>query len=110
MTLKTQMTSDLAVFYNDSEFAETVSYTPIGGEATNITAIVTRHGVHMEPYVRGEITAIAIIDVQKSEVSTPQHGDMFTFDSQSWEIDPSDGGGVLYEDDEEYQIALRRVD
>lgn len=110
MTLKTQMTTDLAVFYNTDEFAETVSYTAIGGAAVNITAIVTRQGSHMEPYVRGMVTAAAIIEVQKSEVSAPQHGDIYVFDSQTWEMDPDIDGGVIYEDDEEYQIALRRRD
>lgn len=110
MTLKSQLTTDLSVFYNTDEFAETVSYTPIGGSATDITAIVTRQGSHMEPYIRGAVTAAAIIEVQKSEAPTPQHGDTYTFDSQTWEMDPEIDGGVIYEDDEEYHIALRRRD
>ena len=108
MTFKSQLTSDLSIFYNSDEHAETVSYTPVGGAATDITAVVTRAGTRLEPYVRGEFTAIAIIDVQKSEVATPQHGDTYVFDSQTWEHDP--GEGVIYEDDEEHQIMLRRVD
>ncbi len=108
MTFKSQLTTDLSIFYNTDEFAETVSYIAAGGSATDITAIVTRDGTRLEPYVRGEFTAIAIIDVQKSEVPTPQHGDTYIFDSQTWEHDP--GEGVIYEDDEEQSIMLRRVD
>jgi len=104
------MTTDLSVFYNTNEFAETVSYTAIGGAATDIIAMVTREGSHTETYVRGAVTASAIIDVQKSEVSNPQHGDIYTFDSQTWEMDPDVSGGVIYEDDEEFCIALRRRD
>ena len=110
MTFKSQLTTDLSVFYNTDEFAETVSYTAVGESAVDITAIVTRQGSHMEPYVRGSITASAIIEVQKSEVTTPQHGDTYTFDSETWEMDPEMDGGVIYEDDEEFHIALRRRD
>ena len=109
MTFKSQLTSDLSVFYNEDEFAETVSYTPTGGAATDITAIVTREGSRLlEPYIRGEGTAIALIEHQKSEVSNPQHGDTYVFDSQTWEHDP--GEGVVYEDDEEHHVMLRRRD
>lgn len=108
MSFATRLTNDLAAFFNTSEFAETVSYTPTGGVATDITAIVTRQGSRLEPYVRGENTAVALIDVQKSEVATPQTGDTYVFDSQTWEHDP--GEGVTYEDDQVHTIALRRVD
>ena len=108
MTFKTQLTTDLSIFYNTDEYAETVSYTASGGSATNITAIVTREGSRLEPYIRGEFTAVAIIEVMKSEVATPAHGDTYTFDSQTWEHDPENG--VIYEDDEEHHIMLRRMD
>ena len=108
MTLKTQLTTDLPVFYNTDEFAETVSYTPIGGAAVDISAIVTREGAHQEPYVRGPSTAIGSVMVKKSDVSNPQHGDTYVFDSQTWEHDPENG--VIYEDDQIHEIALRRRD
>ena len=108
MTLKTQMSTDLSVFFNADEFAETVSYTAIGGAAVDITAIVTREGAHQEPYLRGPSTAIGSIEVQKSEVPNPQHGDIYVFDSQTWEHDPE--SGVTYEDSQIHVIALRRRD
>ena len=108
MTFKTQMTTDLSVFFNSDEFAETVSYTAIGGAAVDITAIVTHEGAHQEPYVRGPSTAIGSIMVKKSDVSNPQHGDTYAFDSQTWEHDPE--SGVVYEDDQIHEIAIRRRD
>ena len=114
MTFKSQLTSDLSIFYNSDEFAETVSYTPVGGAARDITAIVTRQGSRQEPYIRGEFTALAEIEVKKSEVTNPQHGDTYVFDSQTWEHSPRTDidadAGVIYEDSEEHIIALRRVD
>jgi len=107
VTFKSQLTTDLAVFYNYDEHAETVSYTAVGGSATDITAIVERTGPNQEPYVRGEIDTGVIIQVKRSEVSNPQHGDTYVFDSATWEHDVE---GVIYKDAQEYHIALRRVD
>lgn len=107
MTLKTQMTSDLAVFFNTDEFADdTVIYTPTGGSPTTITAIVDKDDVFQEPYVRGPETAICEIIVKVSEVTTPQFGDTFAIDSVVWEFDPS--RGVLYSDGYIFIIALER--
>ena len=106
MSFSSQATTDLAAFFN--EFAETVSYTPVGGVATDITAIVTRESIFQETYVRGPLTAMAEITVKASEVATPQYGDLFTFDSQTWEFDPS--RGVFYEDGYIYEIGLVRRD
>jgi len=108
MTLKTQMITDLAAIYNDDEFAESVSYTPVGGVQTTITAIVDREYPHQEDYIRGPDTATALISCQKSEVSNPKYGDIFVFDSQTWELDP--GNNVIYEDDEEVEVMLVRRD
>src|SRR5574343_1499986 len=71
------MTTDLSVFFNSDEFAETVSYTAIGAAAANITAIVERDAIFQESYVRGPDTAKCTIRVKRSEVSNPQHGDEF---------------------------------
>lgn len=108
MTLKTQMTTDLAAFYNEDEFAESIDYTPLGGAQIGITAIIDREYSHQEIYIRGPDTAMALISVRKSEVSNPQYGDTFAFDSQTWELQPEHG--VSYEDDEEYEIMIVRRD
>lgn len=106
MTLKTQMTTDLSVFFDSDEFAESVTYTPTGGEATTITAIVVQDMPFQEPYVRGEMTAVCDLIVQRSEVSNPQEGDAFTFGGETWRLDPD--RGVVYEDDWIYEIGLER--
>ena len=89
MTLKDQLTSDMPTFFNTDEFADTVSYTALDGLATDITAVVTRDNPFQEPYVRGEETATCEILVQKSEVSDPQYGDIFTIPSKVWAFDPT---------------------
>lgn len=100
--------NDLSIFFNLGEFAETIVYTPKGGAAVNVAAIVIRNVIFEEPYVRGEKTARAEIFVKKSDVDTPQFGDTFTFDKQAWELDPM--RGVMYndEDDDVFKIGLER--
>jgi len=108
MSFSSQLTDDLSIFFNTDEFAETITYTAIGGGGVSIAAIVTREGEGQEPYVRGIFTATALVLVKKSEVATPRHGDIYAFDSQTWEHDP--GRGVVYEDAQLHEVALRRVD
>jgi hypothetical protein len=110
MTLKTQMADDLSIFFDTDEFAETISYTPLDDAARNITAIVDRSAPGQEPYIRGHNTATCEISVKASDMPTPQLGDLFTIDDQTWEVDPSDGQGVIHEDDFTLTVALRRVD
>lgn len=104
--LVTLFAADMSVFFSADEFAETLSYTATGGLAADITAQVVRAHPFQEPYVRGENTAHAEIYVKKSQVANPQFGDLYYFDSQYWEMDPS--RGVIYEDDNVYRIGLER--
>ena len=107
MTLKTLMTNDLSAFFNTDEFAESITYTPAGGAAVTISAIVMRDAPAQQPYVRGENTATCEIIVKLADVATPQHGDTFTLnDSEIWEFDPS--SGVVYRDDDVLHIVLER--
>ena len=91
MTFKEQLTTDLSVFFNTDEFAETITYTPSGGSPVSIPAIINRDAPLQEPYIRGENTAISEIMVKTSDVSNPQYGDTFTFDSETWGFDPENG-------------------
>lgn len=105
------MTTDMSVFFNDDEFAETISYTPSGGLAVDITGIFTRNQPLQEPYIRGANMAKGEVEVQKTEVTTPQYGDTFTFNRNSlteeiWEYDAA--LGVINEDDDTLTIALER--
>ena len=107
MTLKDQMTSDIAVFFNDDEFAEDITYTAKGESAATISAIVIKDAPLQEPYVRGSETATCEIIVKVSDVGTPQNGDVFTLnDSEIWEFDPTNG--VIYQDDDVLHILLER--
>ena len=121
MSFKDQLISDLSIFFNTDEFAETVSYTPKGDIARDITGVVERGNPFQEPYVRGEETATCEIMVQASEVSNPQHGDIFTIptelsdfdptivlDSEVWEFDPV--RGIINQDNDTYLIGLVRRD
>jgi len=107
MTFKEQLTSDLTVFFNVDDFAETVTYTPVSGNASQITAIITRDDVHQEPYKRGESFASCLIYIKKSDVSNLQWGDIFTFDSSDWELSDD---GESYQDDDIREITLRRIE
>ncbi len=110
MTLAAQMTSDFDATYTANEFAEVVAYTPKGGAEVNITGFVTPESGYQEPYVRGDKFARASLVCRKSEVSNPQNGDEFTFDSSDWAFAPEGVevytrvGGDVYE----WKIHLER--
>ena len=108
MAFSDQRTTDQAAFYNTAEFAESITYTPTGGVAATISAVVERAGENQEPYLRGPDTATAIIHVKVSDVATPQWLDTFTFNSADWRLDPD--LGVIYQDGYDLTIALERVD
>ena len=101
------MASDMSVFFNTDDFAEDWTYTPTGGEPTTVTVIPDQDDYNQEPFVRGTNTNMEI-DVQASEVTNPQHGDVFNDGSDDWELDPE--AGVLEKDDNVYCLSLRRID
>jgi len=108
MSLKSQLVSDMSVFFASDEFAETISYTPKDGAVSNIVAIVDKSSFRLEPYVRGPETATCIITVKAGDVTNPAIGDIFTFDGSNWEFEP--GEGVILDDGYVFEIALRRID
>ena len=111
MTLKTQMAADMAVFYNTDDYAEEITYTPTGGDAVTITAIVTRDADNQDAYVRGPETATALLQVQISDVTNPVHGDTFTgglLGADTWGLDPEKG--VLEKTANDYVLLVRRVE
>lgn len=77
MTLKTQMTTDLAVFFNDDEFAETVTY-----NGTDITAIV-EYGAGRDT---GAVARLATLFVKKSDVTLPAYRDTIIIGSDTWRV------------------------
>lgn len=99
---------DLTPFFNVNELADTVEYTPSGGTAKDIIAVLERTGDYQEPYADGQGASFATaeITVKRDDVSSAQHGDLYTFDGDIWEHDPA--RGIIYKDENIIQIALRR--
>lgn len=91
MTLKTDIFSDLAAFFNTEEFAETITYTPSGGDAVSIAAIPE----DMDPSIMDvEPPADSmVLHVKTADVSDPQRGDTFTISSETWYLVENLGGG-----------------
>ena len=85
MTLKTQMVDDLSVFFNEDEFAESVTYTPSGGDPVAVSIIpYTSDESLQDPQPAADEM---IIEVRESEVASPNpQGDTFTIDSETWYI------------------------
>jgi len=108
MTFKTDMSSDLSVFFNTDEFAQSVTYTPKGGSGTSISAVFERDAPFQEAYVRGRETATGELAVKTDDVGTPQYGDTFTIGTEIWDYDAE--RGVIYEDDDVLVIGLIRRD
>jgi len=85
MSFKTQLTSDLAVFYNSEEFADEVTYTPSGeaGYSINIIIEVSDESLQDPASPQDEM----IILVRESDVAAPNvRGDTLTIDSETWYV------------------------
>ena len=68
---------------------EAVTYTPKGGEAKEIQAVVNDALPNQEDYLgRGIRFAVAEIHVAVADVASPQHGDVYTFHGHSWDVGP----------------------
>lgn len=90
MALIDQIATDFAATaLNVNEFAQAVTYTPTGGVASSINALVLRDDPNQEPYVRGDSFAMCTVTVALADVPTPQHGDIYTFGGYTWEHDPT---------------------
>jgi len=68
---------------------ESVTYTPDGGEATTIQAVVNDNFPNQEDYLgRGIRFAVAEIHVAAADVTNPKHGDVYTFHGEDWNLGP----------------------
>lgn len=83
-------TESMDDFLDTDEHAETVSYTAVGEDAADITAIVNDDFPRQEDYDRGVRFAMATLEVHNSQVATPKAGDLYTFHGHTWELS-SDG-------------------
>jgi hypothetical protein len=91
MTLKADMTTDLATFFNTDEFGESVTYTPSGGAGKTIT-------IDFEDEDRASQTPAPpgdemVILVKYSDATAAGRGDAFTIDSVTWYLESIVGGG-----------------
>lgn len=81
MTLKTQMTSDLSVFFNTDDFAQSVTY---AGKAVNALVILGENlddaGSRESAMARGQIV------VKVSDVATPAYRDAVVIGSDTWRV------------------------
>lgn len=88
MTFKTQLTTDLAVFFNTDEFAESVTYTPSGGTAKVINAIVT-YGEGEEYKGADAYNIEATMEIQANAtngIATVGVGDSITIGTDTWKV------------------------
>ncbi len=83
MSFKTQMVSDLSVFFETDEFAESVTYTPYSGSAQTIDAIV-QYGPD-EAEKASMVYDIVKVRVKASDVSQPVYMDKITLSNgENW--------------------------
>ena len=81
MTLKTAIIADAAnILLNEDEFAESLVWTPAGGEAQTLTALVKRDDAQQEPTEDGlEIDYWATVRLAASAVAGIARNDKLTF-------------------------------
>ena len=103
MTLKNQMATDAtSVFLNLDEFAEEITYSPDGGDAKTISAIVQREEIDREAQHDGtqiihRATAHIATDATAG-VASPSLDDTVTLDSATWgieRIEPANADGMV---------------
>ena len=98
MTHKTEMTTDLAVFFNGDEFAETVTY-----NGTDITASVE----YGEGETGGSAARRATLFVKKSDVTLPTYRDTVVIGSEKWRVfEDSAQEAVISGDDYVWEIPI----
>ena len=91
MTLAADMTTDLAVFFNTNEFAESVSYTAKGGAAKTITVIPSDEDPAIEATIPPGDRMIVL--AKYADITAPRRGDTFTINSETWYVVGEPAGG-----------------
>lgn len=84
MTLKAEITDDLAVFFDTDAFADSATYQAVGSGETTITVIVDREGGLAEGAngaVESEFARLQVY-AQKTEIATPKSGDKLTWNGR----------------------------
>lgn len=86
MTFQTQLTADLAVFFNPDEFGRAATYTPVSGSAVT-TTIMIEEGAGMQENVVGiNPAAVGKAWVKLSAVASPKQHDTITIGARTWSV------------------------
>lgn len=85
MTFASQLSTDLAVFYDTDELAVAMTYTPASGSASSVTG-VPFYGDAADVDSVGDFGKTARFRLRVSEVATPDRGETLTVGSDVWEI------------------------
>lgn len=85
-TLRDLATNDVDFLFD--EMAESITYTPAGGEGSTITAIVTARSKTLADGQAGRGTLEEItVRVKESDVTTPGRGDKVTYDTKEYIVE-----------------------
>lgn len=68
-------TEDLTEFFDTSDHATAVTYTPSGGSATEINGIFDNNFMEIEDDIAGVESSIPMLTCRTSDVSSAAHGD-----------------------------------
>lgn len=101
---KDQLAADLeSVFYNDDDFAEAISYTPYGGTAKNVKALVD-YGEGEQYQGSGAYDVRAALFVRVADLAAVTNKDTVVIDGQTWGV----VGAEKINDGLEWRIELNR--
>ena len=79
MTFKSQLTTDMAVFYNSDEFADAAVYSPVSGDDVPCNVIVDHDVlIQADGYDATVATLGTTVTALVSDVGTLRRGDTFT--------------------------------
>lgn len=95
MTLKSQITSDLATFFNSDEFAEAISY-----NSATIYGIIERL---QDPDFGQDTATRANVTLKASDVADLAYGETLSFDGLDWLVE-----GILQSDSDVKRVSCRR--
>jgi hypothetical protein len=86
MTFQSQLSVDLAVFYDTDEWATAMTYTPPGGDAVAVTGVIF-YGAGPDDHMGADaLGSSAKIRVRVSEVATMEVDATFTVGSDVFEV------------------------
>ena len=88
-TFKEHLDADMDIFFNDSEFAEPITY-----NGTEILC-VPADGYEMSTSIPGVNVPTRSVLVKQADVASPKAGDKVVMDTQTWYVSPGmtiDGG------------------